>query len=242
MAEQDWIIREKRREARFKTSWFVVGMGLAVAGAGLVVGADGVDSDGATGWAARTAGGVQNLSTGALALGAGILILGLVMALFNRPGEAARRLAQHVPGAAEKAHQDRAYLLAIVPLTMVFFAGRAVPGVGRLVDGTADMGDKLFLGVALLYAWLGPLIVMGWDGGSRRNRKYLEDELSRHIRARSITFAFFVLLAGTSGALALAVLNPVWAVQALPLVLAGAGAAASLRFAWLDRQAGRDDG
>lgn len=242
MAEQDWIIRERRREGRFKWAWFVVGIGAAAAVMGLVAGTDGVDPDGASGWAARTAGGVENLSTGALAIGATLVALGAIMALFNRPGAAAKRLAQHVPGAAEKAHQDRSYLLVIVPLTMVFFASRAVPGVGRMVDGTADLGDKLFLGVALLYAWLGPLIVMGWDGGSRRNRQYLEDELSRHIRARSITFAFFVLLAGTSGALALAVFNPVWAVQALPLVLAGAGAAASLRFAWLDRQAGRDDG
>lgn len=242
MAEQDWIVREQRREGRFKTSWFIVGIGVAIAGVGLIVGADGVDAGGASGWAARAAGGVQNLSTGALALGAVLVALGALLSLMNRPGEAARRLAQVGPGGAEKAHRDRAYMLSIIPLTMLFFASRAVPGVGRMVEGTADMGDKLFLGVALLYAWLGPLIVMGWDGGSRRNRKYLEDELSRHIRARSITFAFFVLLTGASGALALAIWNPVWAVQALPLVLAGAGAAASLRFAWLDRQAGRDDG
>lgn len=242
MAEQDWIVRERRREGRFKLAWFVVGIGAAVAGMGLVVGADGVDPDGAGGWAARAAGGVENLSNGSLALGVAILILGALMAMFSWPGTAAKRLAQHVPGAAEKAHQDRSYMLVIVPMTMLFFASRAVPGVGRMVDGTADLGDKLFLGVALLYAWLGPLIVMGWDGGSRRNRKYLEDELSRHIRARSITFAFFVLLAGTSGALALALFSPVWAVQSLPLVLSAAGAAASLRFAWLDRQAGRDDG
>lgn len=242
MAEQDWIVREQRREGRFKTSWFIVGIGVAVVGVGLIVGADGVDAGDVSGWAARTAGGVENLSTGALVLGVGILILGALMALFNRPGEAARRLAQVGPGGAEKAHRDRAYMLAIIPLTMLFFASRAVPGVGRMVDGTADSIDKMYLGVALLYAWLGPLVVMGWDGGSRRNRKYLEDELSRHIRARSITFAFFVLLAGTSAALVLAIWSPVWAVQSLPLVLAGAGAAASLRFAWLDRQAGRDDG
>lgn len=242
MAEQDRIVREQRREGRFKTSWFIVGIGLAIAGVGLIVGADGIDTGGLSDWAARTAGGMENLSAGMLALGVAILILGMLMALFNRPGEASRRLAEQVPGQAEKAQRDRAYLLAIIPLTMLFFASRAVPGVGRMVDGTADSIDKMYLGVALLYAWLGPLIVMGWDGGSRRNRKYLEDELSRHIRARSITFAFFVLLTGTSGALALAIWNPVWAVQALPLVLAGAGAAASLRFAWLDRQAGRDDG
>lgn len=242
MAEQDRIVREQRREGRFKTSWFIVGIGLAIAGVGLIVGADGIDTGGLSDWAARTAGGMENLSAGMLALGVAILILGMLMALFNRPGEASRRPAEQVPGQAEKAQRDRAYLLAIIPLTMLFFASRAVPGVGRMVDGTADSIDKMYLGVALLYAWLGPLIVMGWDGGSRRNRKYLEDELSRHIRARSITFAFFVLLTGTSGALALAIWNPVWAVQALPLVLAGAGAAASLRFAWLDRQAGRDDG
>lgn len=242
MVEQEWIVREQRREARFKTAWFVVGIGLAIAGIGLAVGVDGVVEGEVSEWAARMAGGVENLSTGAAALGTAILIVGAMMALFNRPGEAAKLLTEHVPGRAEKAHRDRAYMLSIIPLTMLFFASRAVPGVGRLVDGTADLGDKLFLGVAVLYAWLGPLVVMGWDGGSRRNRKYLEDELSRHIRARSITFAFFVLLAGASGALALALFSPVWAVQSLPLVLAGAGAAASLRFAWLDRQAGRDDG
>ncbi len=242
MGEQEWIDRERRREGRFKGAWFVVGIGAAIAGLGLVVGADGVEADGAGGWAARAAGGADKLATGALALGVAVLICGALMALFNRPGEASRRLAAQGGGNAEKAHRDRAYMLSIIPLTMLFFASRAVPGVGRLVDGTADLGDKLFLGVALLYAWLGPLVVMGWDGGSRRNRKYLEDELSRHIRARSITFAFFVLLAGTSGALVLAMFNPVWAVQSLPPVLAGAGAAASLRFAWLDRQAGRENG
>lgn len=239
MTQEAWMLRERRREAGFKASWFVVGAGAALVVLGLAVRESGPGA-GAGEWAARLAGGPEPLAAGALIVGAMVVALGLFIALLRRPGEAARRLAETTPGRSEKAQAERAWLLTLIPLTMVFFASRAVGWVGRVLDGSAGLSDVLFLGAAILYAWLGPIVVMGWDGGSRRNRRYLEDELSQHIRARSIMLGFFVLLAGVTAALALALWNPVWTAQALPLAMSAAGAAAALRFVWLDRQAARD--
>jgi hypothetical protein len=57
-----------------------------------------------------------------------------------------------------------------------------------------------------------------------------------------MVWAFFVLMSGTTIALGLALWRPETGIVAIPFALAAAGATAGLRFAWLDREAGRDDG
>jgi hypothetical protein len=49
-------------------------------------------------------------------------------------------------------------------------------------------------------------------------------------------------MAGTTIALGLGLWRLETGLIALPFALAAAGATAGLRFAWLDREAGRDDG
>jgi hypothetical protein len=83
---------------------------------------------------------------------------------------------------------------------------------------------------------------MGWDGGSRKNKRFLEDELTQSLRARSMILAFFVLMAGATVSLGLGLWRAEVGILSLPFVLAAGGASAGLRFAWLFREAGRDDG
>lgn len=98
------------------------------------------------------------------------------------------------------------------------------------------------LGLPILYAWLVVAVIMGWDFVSRRERKYLDDELSRAFRARSLGLAFVVLMAAGTIVLAISLWRPEWTVPAIVLAVTLGGSVAGCRFAWLDRQAGRADG
>ena len=42
------------------------------------------------------------------------------------------------------------------------------------------------IGAVIAYAWLGPLIVMGRGGLTARQRRVLEDDLTRHHRAMAV--------------------------------------------------------
>ena len=70
----------------------------------------------------------------------------------------------------------------------------------------------------------------------------LEDELTVVIRARAMTAAFFTMMAGATVALALTLTlpHPAFGAIALLATIAGGGLTAGVRFAWLDREAGRD--
>ncbi|WP_339915596.1 hypothetical protein [uncultured Brevundimonas sp.] len=113
--------------------------------------------------------------------------------------------------------------------------------VWRVTQGTGDRHDLMFAALAALMAWMVSLIVMGWDGGSRRDRKWLEDELTREWRGRAMALGFLVLLAGMSGLYLIGLWRPELAMIGFPAVLMGSGAAAGLRFAWLDHQAEAGD-
>jgi len=107
--------------------------------------------------------------------------------------------------------------------------------------------DKGLSGVVLAAAaainlLLIPLMLMGWDGGSRKMKRLLEDELTRAYRASAITCAFWILLVGAMGAYLVGLWKPPVAVVALPMILWVAAATAALRFAQLHRRAERDIG
>lgn len=114
-------------------------------------------------------------------------------------------------------------------------------GVGRVMHGTADRGELMFAATAALLAWMVPMLVMGWDGGSRRDRKWLEDELTREWRGRAMALGFLVLLAGMTALYLVGLWRPDLAMIGFPGVLIGSSMIVGLRFAWLDHQAGAND-
>lgn len=218
--------QERARLGRMKGGMLLLAVGVAGMGLGVLASVRAVTDD--------TSAGVI---TG---VGLGLAVIGVLLTWLYRPGDQARRLAQ-AGGARDRAQRDRARMLAIVPFSMVAFGVLAVKAVGEVQNGTAGLGDGLMVFCGLLYGWLGPLVVMGWDGRSLRNRRLLEDELTRHHRARAVIPAFILLLTLMTGLVAVGLWRSDLAVQLAPLAICISGAAAALRFAWLERRAEADD-
>ena len=141
----------------------------------------------------------------------------------------------------DRAQRSRARQLTGLSFGMVGMLMLSTQGVWRLMHGTGDRHDLMFPAIAALLAWMVPMLVMGWDGESRRERKWLEDELTREWRGRAMALGFLVLLGGMSGLYLVGLWRPDLAMVGFPAVLMGSGMVVGLRFAWLDHQAESDD-
>jgi hypothetical protein len=60
------------------------------------------------------------------------------------------------------------------------------------------------------------------------------------LRSRAIAAAFIVLMAGGTVAFGLGLWRTDLGIAALPFILSAAGATAGIRYAWLDREYGKD--
>jgi hypothetical protein len=207
----------------------LTGLGVAMLGGGYAWGLD------KTGDAATTAGVIAGM-------GAAFVVAGAICAWLYRPGGPRWRVNQAEPGRRDRLQAQRARQLAIFPALSLLFLAQAFGALEHVAEGQHRWVDYLRLAIPVLYAWVTALMVMGWDGGSRKNRRFLEDELTQSLRARSMTLAFFVLLTGTTLSLGLSLWRAEIGIVSLLLALAASGAASGLRFAWLFREAGRDDG
>jgi len=216
----------RRRRKRFvgAVALFAVGAMATAVGALYVQGRSGD---------AETAAGI--LAGVGVGLGLGAVILGWK----NRPWDLRWR-SEPAQGRRERLLAQRArqlWLLPVVTLLLLAQATRAMSGLG---DGTLRFIDYVWILLPVLYAWVVVMITMGRDHYSRQNRRYLDDELTRALRARALGTAFLVLMIGATAALALGLWRLHLGVMALPFALSAAGAAAGIRFAWLDREAGLD--
>lgn len=174
-------------------------------------------------------------------IGIALVFGGLGYAWVTRPNDHRWR----TEGAVEKHDRlqaRRARQLWLFPLAMTAFLFPATLALQDILVGEGGLADYLSAVLPALYAWVVTAIALGWDRQSRDNRRYLDDELTRSLRARAVGAAFVVLMAGVTLALGLGLWRPELGIAALPFVLAAAGATAGIRFAWLDREAGRADG
>lgn len=219
--------REERREIRNGLGRFVMGAGAALAGVGALKLLDGSAWHPAVAW-------------WLIGVGTPVALIGAIQAWRNRPGPDARRLGTS-PGVVERAHRNRSIMLVLSPLFMVIFAAISFQATGNLLAGVGDNMDRLHIGAVILYAWLGPLIVLGRGGLTSTQRRVLEDELTRHHRATAVGTGLVVLMIGVSAVIVLGLWRPEWAVRLAPLVMCLAGAVTTLRFGWLDRKASRDE-
>ncbi len=213
----------------WKLSWLgllTVGVGVAATAAGFVGGADAV-GDVARNWGLLAGGGIA------------IAFAGLVKVWVDRQVDL---LAGESGGARkrERMQAQRASQLWTFPVVTLLLLGLALEPTRDVLNGRGEFGDYFRLWLPVGYAWLITMIIMGWDNHSRKNRKYLEDELTRVMRARALGPAFVVLMIGVTVAFGLGLGWPGLGTAALPFALAAAGATAGIRFAWLDREAGKD--
>lgn len=219
---------ERTSRTKFALLVMLTGLGAAMLCGGIAWGVD------TTGDEATTAGVIAGM-------GAAFMATGGICAWLYRPGGPRWRVDPAAPGKRDRLQAQRARQLSIIPALSLIFIAQALSATHDILAGTGGLSDYLQLGLPVLYAWLTAVIVMGWDGGSRKNRRFLEDELTQSLRARSMIMAFFVLMGGATLSLGLGLWRAEVGILSLPFVLAAAGAAAGLRFAWLFREAGRDE-
>lgn len=226
MNEQELAGVERRRLRRFRWGLAALAAGAGAMAIGFAFGLA-QSGDAATGW-------------GALAgLGFGLGLAGAAAAWLNRPGDGGWR-AEAQGNKRERLQSRRSQQLFLFPMVALVFLALAVQPVGRVVAGEGGLRDLLWILLPVLYAWVTAAVAMGWDHHSRQNRRWLEDELTVVLRARAITAAFFVLMSGATVAMALMLVRAELGAVALLAALAAGGVAAGVRFAWLDREAGRD--
>lgn len=228
MADKQNVSPNGGARAKFVMLGVLVAVGVAMLTGGLVYGA-GKSGDAATG-------------AGVIAgVGAGLFLVGAIAGWLYRPGGPRWNIDYAEPGRRDRLQTERARQLAVLPALSLLFMGQAIGAVDNVLAGEVRLVDGVRLVVPVLYAWVTAAIVMGWDGGSRKNKRFLEDELTQSLRARSMILAFFVTMAGVTVSLGLGLWRAEVGVVSLPFVLAAGGAAAGLRFAWLFREAGRDE-
>lgn len=215
---------------KFLAALVLSGLGAGLAVAGL--------NPGATSLGATLEDADAGIVTG---IGIGLFLVGAMIAWKMRPGGPASR-GEDEPGKRERMQEQRSMLLWLFPIITLIFLYQSTRAIPLILAGDTGLANYMSVLLPVLYAWLAASVTMGWDGNSRKNRRYLEDELTQVLRARAIVWAFLVLMAGTTIALGLGLWRLETGLIALPFALAAAGATAGLRFAWLDREAGRDDG
>lgn len=176
----------------------------------------------------------------AAGMGFAFILLGGLAMWWGRPGRPINLAASRDGARREKLQRERTRQLVLFPLVLLLFMAQAQIGMQRVLGGDHNAGAYVQILLPILYGWLIPVLVMGWDLHARRNRRLLEDELTQVMRAKSMILAFVVLMVGVTVALGLGLWRADYGVMALPYVLALGGASAGLRFAWLDREAGRD--
>lgn len=135
----------------------------------------------------------------------------------------------------------RSRQLLVFPVMALFFLGLALKPTMEIVAGEGEFDAYAKMALPVLYAWVTAAMVMGWDTQSRTHRRYLEDELTASMRTRAVAAAFIVLMAGATVALVIGLIRSDFGAFALLSALAATGATAGMRFAWLDREAGRSD-
>lgn len=223
----------QRAKAERSRCW-LGGLALAAVGAAGLIGGSGFALlTGAEGDRATVAGV-------AAGMGLAFMLLGGLMAWWGRPGRPVDVAASRDGSRREKLQRERTRQLVLFPLVLLMFMAQAQGGMQRVLGGDHNVGAYVQILLPVLYGWLIPVLVMGWDLHARRNRRLLEDELTQVMRAKSMILAFVVLMGGVTVALGLGLWRADYGVMALPYVLALGGASAGLRFAWLDREAGRD--
>ncbi|RZJ28880.1 MAG: hypothetical protein EON85_08070, partial [Brevundimonas sp.] len=144
--------------------------------------------------------GLGGPMTVAIVAGIALAMAGVCGMFAFRPDDAERTAEK--PGS----YRDRLQRNWVSNLTILPAAtfGVTVIAMTRAQDWLSgeDMSwnGVVLAGVAALNLLMIPLMLMGWDGGSRKIKRLVEDELTRSYRASAITCAFWVLLVGVTGA------------------------------------------
>lgn len=123
-------------------------------------------------------------------------------------------------------------IIGVLGLTAFALVVQVLNHGWRLPDVVAAIG---VLAGALAYL----MLLTGW-GSAKRARLIYDEELFLSFRTRGYVAGFWALMAGLMLILALGLVRPAWAVEALPLLLAVGICVPAMTIALLNRQAERD--
>lgn len=229
MTGKNGLSTERRRVRRYRIAVAVLCLGVFIGAFAAIRGhEDRLDSSG--------------IVTVAIVVGI-ILALAGICGMFAFRSDDAERTAGEPGSYRDRIQRSWVSNLSILPAATLGLTVVAMTRAEEWLSGEDTSWSGLMLaGVAVLNILLIPLMLMGWDGGSRKLKRLLDDELTRAYRASAITCAFWVLLVGVTGAYLLGLWNADAAVIAMPMILWLAAGTAALRFAQLHRRAERDMG
>ncbi len=191
--------------------------------------------------------GRGNMSTasGWAVAAAGLVALAALIWLLRTP--AAAYEARIVAKQTDELQRSRAQALWLFPVQILLFAPAIVKETQHILDQGADRLLGLPRGIAttgypvmaigLLIMMVATLMVLIGAGYPKAIRPVMDDELSRAQRAKATASGFVASFVGGLVALAAGLIQPRWAVLALPFVILGSLAVAAVHFAILDRQA-----
>ena len=226
MGKESAAATERRRSIRHRTAIAVFGLGVMIACLTAVL------------WDEPAL--HRGLLT-AMAIFAGIAAAAGLGGLFAYRPDTAERTRTGTGSYRDRVQRDWVSNLTILPAASFGITVIAMTRAqGWLSGEDMSWNGVVLAGVAVLNLLMIPLMLMGWDGGSRKIKRLIEDELSRSYRASAITCAFWVLLIGVTGAYLVGLWNADAAIVALPMILWLSATTAALRFAQLHRRAERE--
>lgn len=229
MTGKNGLSTERRRVMRYRIAVAVLCLGVFIgAFAAIRAHEDRLDSSG--------------IVTVATVVGIMLALAG-ICGMFAFRSDDAERTAGEPGSYRDRIQRSWVSNLSILPAATLGLTVVAMTRAQEWLSGEDTSWKGLILAaVAVTNILLIPLMLMGWDGGSRKLKRLLDDELTRAYRASAITCAFWVLLIGVTGAYLLGLWNADAAVIAMPMILWLAAGTAALRFAQLHRRAERDMG
>ncbi|RZJ35695.1 MAG: hypothetical protein EON86_18670 [Brevundimonas sp.] len=227
MAMENGAATERRRAFRHRTAMAVCGFGaLLAAASGVLWEKNGLDR--------------HALLSIATFSGIAIVFAGVIGLFAYRP-DTAEQTRNQTGSYRDRVQRSWVGGITILPAATFGLTVIAMTRSQEWLSGEdTSWSGVIFAGVAVLNLLLIPLMLMGWDGGSKKIKRLIEDELTRSYRASAITCAFWVLLVGVAGAYLVGLWNPEAVIVGLPMILWVSATTAALRFAQLHRRAERE--
>lgn len=227
MSDGNWRAVERRRATRYRIAVAVFCVGVFIACyAAINSNENGPDARG--------------LLAIAMTLGVAVAMVG-VGGMFAFRSDDAERTREGPGSYRDRMQRDWVSRINILPAATLGITVVAMTRAQEWLSGEDTSWQGVGLaGAAALNLLLIPVMIMGWDGASRKMKRLLDDELTRAYRASAMTWAFLVLLVGGTGAYLVGLWNADVTVIALPMILWLAAATAALRFTALHRRAERE--
>ena len=228
MIKTDELELERERGERRRHGWrngglVLLALGAAGLGLGAVTALDGTEAE-------RSLGLVIALVGGAAAI---------VGALVAWRGRRQAEPAGPDTGYRDRVQRQRRSQMVMMTVLMLAAVAIGVPAVMRILSGEGSGADWVWAGAIAVHALTAPMMLMGWDGEARKQKRMLDDEFSRALRGRALALGYVVLTGGVLVVFGIGLWRPELAVTVLPVAIFAAGAASLWRFVWLDREADR---